>query len=340
MHVYERTFNMIHVMKKILILILTIFTFGCEGQEKPTQEVPNILLADSNTIANKTEKVTLPIKNVEEIPKITEIRDVKLQNLLVTEINKNASWKRLVNNELMSVGIVDLTDLSNPKFAGINDDNMMYAASLPKIAILLAAMDAIEKGELEYTKEVRKDMRLMISKSNNQASTRMIDRVGYKKIEEVLRSPKNQLYDEETGGGLWVGKRYGGGGDTYREPLKQLSHAATTKQVCSFYYQLAMGNLINDKRSKEMLTFMKDPALHHKFVNTLDKVAPNADVYRKSGSWRNYHSDSALVWGPKRRYIIVALIDDSYGEQIIRDLVEPLEKVMKKARSLEKESRI
>ena len=65
---------------------------------------------------------------------------------------------------------------------------------------------------------------------------------------------------KKSGGGLWVGKRYGGGGDTNREPLKNLSHAATTKQVCSFYYQLVMGKLVNEERSEEMLEIMKDPA--------------------------------------------------------------------------------
>lgn len=275
----------------------------------------------------------LPITEHEEIQPIGELQDEALQNLLEKEIMANKRWKSLVAKNRMSVGIVDLSDLSNIKYAGINDENMMYAASLPKIAILLAAMDAIENGELKDSKEIRKDLRAMISKSNNQASTRMIDRLGYDKIEKVLRSPRNNLYDEEVGGGLWVGKRYASGGPTHREPLKNLSHAATAKQVCSFYYQLAMGKLVSTERSKEMLDIMKDPALHHKFVNTLDKIAPKATVYRKSGSWRNYHSDSALVWGPKRKYIIVALIENNYGEQIIRELVEPLERVLKKSRT-------
>jgi len=276
----------------------------------------------------------LPLDKVDDIFPISQLQEKNLQKILDTEINSNPIWKGLVANKLMSVAVMDLSDPQNMKYAGINDSEMMYAASLPKIAILLAAMDAIDKGEMEYTKEIKKDLRLMISKSNNQASTRMIDRLGYKKIESVLRAPKRALYDEETGGGLWVGKRYASGGKTYREPLKNLSHAATTKQVCSFYYQLVLGNLVSDKSSKEMLKIMKDPALHHKFVNTLDKVAPDATVYRKSGSWKSYHSDSALVWGPKRKYIIVALIDNKFGEQIIRDLVIPLERVMKKSRSI------
>ncbi|MBV7267616.1 serine hydrolase [Winogradskyella luteola] len=322
-------------MKKIAFILCLILTYSCNSQTNPKGH-----LSDSTLTLKKKLDLQLPIETIDSISKIDDLRHSRLQSILEKEINKNAVWKGLVAKKLMAIGIVDMTDLSNIKYAGINDNNMMYAASLPKIAVLLAAMDAIDKGELEDSKEVRKDMRLMISKSNNKATTRMIDRVGYAKIEEVMRAPKHELYDEETGGGLWVGKRYGGGGDTNREPLKNLSHAATTKQVCSFYYQLAMGNLISNERSEEMLEIMKDPALHHKFVNTLDKIAPNAKVYRKSGSWKNYHSDSALVWGPKRRYIIVALIDNDFGESIIRNLVAPLEKVMKKERASVKQQKI
>ncbi|WP_299208586.1 serine hydrolase [uncultured Dokdonia sp.] len=289
--------------------------------------------------ANLCAQQTLPAVPDDPILPIAELQDATLQQLLSNEILKNPIWKQLIKSKQMSVGLVDLSDLNNIKYAGLNDRELMYAASLPKIAILLAAMDAIDKGELIETKEVKKDMRLMISKSNNQASTRMIDRVGYEKIEAVLRAPETMLYDEEAGGGLWVGKRYASGGRRYPEPLKGLSHAATTLQVCSFYYQLVLGNLVSTERSKEMLDIMKDPALHHKFVNTLDKVAPNATIYRKSGSWRNYHSDSALVWGPKRKYIIVALIDNNLGEQIIRDLVLPLESVLKKSKSASKKKK-
>jgi beta-lactamase class A len=171
----------------------------------------------------------------------------------------------------------------------------------------------------------------MISRSNNAATTRMIDRIGYDKIQQVLTSDDYNLYDKEFGGGLWVGKRYGGGGDTNREPLKNLSHAATVTQVCRYYYLMAQGKLINEERSKQMLDIMENPELHHKFVNTLDKVAPNARLFRKSGSWKNYHSDSVLVWDEttNRKYIIVALVEDSSGEQIIRDLVKPIEKVLR-----------
>lgn len=278
----------------------------------------------------------LPLKNGEDLGSLNEVNHNPLQVLLESEINSHPKWKKLVANKKMSIGVVDLNNLDNVEYAGINSENMMYAASLPKIAILLASMDAMEKCELKETPEVDRDLKMMISSSNNQAATRMIDRLGYQKIEDVLKSDEYKLYDKLKGGGLWVGKRYASAGPRNPDPMKGLSHAATVEQVCRFYYKMVTGNLVSEKRSKQMLDIMENSALHHKFVNTLDRIAPSARVFRKSGSWRNYHADSALVWGKGgRRYILVALVEDANGEQIIRDLVVPVEKVIKKSLSLE-----
>lgn len=255
----------------------------------------------------------------------------RLQSALDRVLNENPKWKKLIKQKRLSVGLVDMRDEYNTKFAHVNGKEMMYAASLPKIAILFAAMDAIDKGELIETKAVTRDMKLMIAKSNNQASTRMIDRVGYNKIASVLTDPRYALYDKSHGGGLWVGKRYAAGGARNPEPMKGLSHAATAEQVCRYYYLMAKGKLISPQRSQQMMDIMADPLLHHKFVNTLDKIAPRARLYRKSGSWSNFHSDSVMVESKSRNYILVALAEDAGGEQIIRKLVYAVEKAMKTA---------
>lgn len=254
----------------------------------------------------------------------------ELESDLLQAVNSNHEWARLIRNKKLAVGLIDLKDPNNIRFAAINGNEMMYAASLPKIAILLAAMDAFECGELEETPEIMADLDAMIRVSNNQASTRMIDRLGYDKIESVLTDSRYDLYDEDFGGGLWVGKRYAAGGARNPDPLKGLSHAATASQVCRFYYMLAMGKLVSAERSRQMLEIMDDPGLHHKFVNSIDRVAPQARVFRKSGSWKTYHADSVLVWGedPSRRYILVALAESPDGESIIRELVFVAEKVL------------
>lgn len=282
------------------------------------------------TSTSSTDNTEVEDRNGPVYKPLRTCKDQALQAALEQVLNKNPKWNRLIKSKKLSVGLVDMRDANNTKFAQINGKEMMYAASLPKIAILFAAMDAIENGELRETPEVRRDMHLMIAKSNNQASTRMIDRVGYAKIEAVLTDPRYALYDRKEGGGLWVGKRYAAGGARNPDPMKGLSHAATAEQVCRFYYMVAKGQLINEQRSQQMMEYLADPLLHHKFVHTLDKVAPKARLYRKSGSWSNFHSDSVLVWGdPSQRYVLVALTEDPQGEQIIRNLVYAAEKALK-----------
>ena len=284
------------------------------------------LLAIGLPLVGYSQDLPLSLKN-DKTP-LRQLADITLQLKLENKLVDNYALKSLISQKRMAVGLVDLSDINDIKFAQINGNEMMYAASLPKIAVLLASMDDMENGQLEESSAVKDDMRLMISKSNNQATTRMIDRVGFDKIESVLTSGKYGLYDEESGGGLWVGKRYAAGGETNREPLKNLSHAATATQVCRFYYMLLQGKLVNEKRSKQMLDIMENPSLHHKFVNTLNRIAPEAHLYRKSGTWKNYHSDSVLVWGEKRKYILTGLIQDDKGGNILKELVNQVEEVL------------
>lgn len=269
-----------------------------------------------------------------QIPALRNQRDAGLQAALQEQVNNNPTWSKLVREGRMAVGLVDMKNPTAARFASVNGEDMMYAASLPKIAVLLAATEAIERGELKETAAVRNDMWLMINKSNNAATTRMIDRVGFEKIAQVMQDPRYLLYDKEHGGGLWVGKRYAAGGKRSPDPMKGISHAATADQVCRYYYLLATGQLVSRSRSEQMLKYMGNPGLHHKFVNTLDRIAPAAQVYRKSGSWSVYHADSVLVWGPNRRYILVALVEDGSGEMICRQLVSSMERALDQSRLL------
>ena len=259
--------------------------------------------------------------------KLRDYRNANLEQRLRARILANPVWAKLFRAKKLSVGLVDMSDENAPRYATLNGKHMMYAASLPKIAVLAAAHDAIERGELAETATVRNDLRLMIAKSNNAATTRMIDRVGFENIERTMTDPEHKLYDPANGGGLWVGKRYAAGGRRYPDPMRGISHAATTDQICRYFYLLANGRLVSENSSAKMMGYLVDPELHHKFVNTLDRIAPNAKVYRKSGSWSVYHADVAMVQGPQRNYIMTALIEDPAGEQICRELAEVLDQL-------------
>lgn len=257
---------------------------------------------------------------------VTLRQNKTLQKNLEKVVAENPLWRHLVSEKKMAVSIVDLNDMQNIRYAAINGKHMIYAASLPKIAVLLSAIEAVEEGCLEYSPTLKQDLRLMIAKSNNAATTRIIEALGYDKIAETMTRAKYKLYDMQDGGGLWVGKKYAKAGYKKPDPLKGLSHAANVEQVARFYTMLAYGKLVNEYWSKEMMGYLIKPQINHKFVKTLNRIAPKADVYRKSGSWKQFHSDSALVYGENgRKYIIVALIEDSRGGDICSKFIPKAE---------------
>ncbi len=280
--------------------------------------------------AARAEAPELPLNLADGVYRpLYERVDATLQKALEIALQRVPEWRPLVRQKKLAVGVVDLAVPEQPRFARVNGNTMMYAASLPKIALLLAAYASFEDGSLEETPEVHRDLAAMIRTSDNAAATAVIDRLGFEKIARVMTDPRFRLYDRERGGGLWVGKRYAKQGRRVGDPLGGISHAATVTQVCRFYYLLATGQVLSPERSRQMLEDLADPGLHHKFVGVLERRAPLARLFRKSGTWKQWHSDSILVWGPGwRRYILTGMVESPQGDQILRDLVPVAERLL------------
>lgn len=231
----------------------------------------------------------------------------------------------------LAVALVDITDARQPRVAALNGDEMMYAASLPKIAILLGAFVEAEAGALELDADTRDSLTAMIRRSSNGEATRVLNRVGKGRLLEILQSEPYRFYDPLTNGGLWVGKEYGKAPAYRRDPLHNLSHGATVMQTARFYYLLETGRLVNPEFSGEMKAMLGKPAIRHKFVKGLEG-RPGARVYRKSGTWRQWHADSALVEDGGYKYIAVALAADERGGTWLTRLIGRLHDLVVPAR--------
>jgi len=228
----------------------------------------------------------------------------------------------------LSIALVDITDPQHPRVAAVNGDHMMYAASLPKIAILLGAFKRIENGEMVLDEETRDQLTKMIRFSSNQAATTMLNRVGKQYLADLLQSPEFLLYDRENNGGLWVGKEYGKQPAWKRDPLHNLSHGATAFQVARFYYLLETSQLLSPELTREMKAMLGQPGISHKFVKGLNESRPGSNIFRKSGSWRQWHADSAIVERDGRRYIAVALAQSPQGGQWLEHLIVGLDNLV------------
>jgi len=261
-----------------------------------------------------------------EYPSLWDRHDSGLQRQLDATL-ASLDLDKAVKNKKLSVALVDITNLNEPRLAEVNGDRMVYAASLPKIAILLGAFVDIEEGRMVLDSSTRKSLTQMVRVSSNQEATRMLNRVGKDHLLDILQSGKFNLYDPQVNGGLWVGKEYGKSPAFKRDPLHNLSHGATAMQVARFYYLLETGQLVNGGLSAEMKAMLGNPGIKHKFVKGL-AAFPDAKIYRKSGSWRQWHADSALVEADGRKYIIVGLAEDASGGAWLSRLIKPIHEFM------------
>ncbi len=273
----------------------------------------------------------LPVagRSADEYPKLRESIDPALQQQLEQLIREKGLWKA-VAQERLAVALVDITDVRKPRMAAVNGDVMEYAASLPKIAILLTAFVQIEQGKLKLDEKLEADMTKMIRYSSNAAATRVLNIVGREELLRTLQSPEFRLYDKRYGGGLWVGKAYATKGAYQRDPLHKISHGASVIQAARFFYLLETNRLVGPELTVKMKQILSDPAISHKFVKGIE-ARPGVKLYRKSGSWKQFHADCALVEYGAHKYIIVGLAEDLQGGRWLEELAAPLHDLVVKA---------
>ncbi len=231
----------------------------------------------------------------------------------------------------LSVAVVDITNLSSPRKAYANPNEMMYAASLPKIAILLGAFERIFRGDMQLNDKTWDELQQMIRYSSNEAATHLLQRVGKEFLANLLQSPRYRLYDPHMNGGLWVGKDYSASPAWKRDPLHNLSHGATALQVARFYYLLETGRLVSPGFSRLMKIILGNPAINHKFVKGLQATYPDARIFRKSGTWKEFHSDSGIIEHEGYRYIAVALTRSPDGGKWLSDLIVQLDTLVRRS---------
>ncbi|MEI9960930.1 MAG: serine hydrolase, partial [Limisphaerales bacterium] len=201
----------------------------------------------------------------------------------------------------------------------IHPDREEYAASIPKVGILLAYFQLHPAAATNLDAQTRHELGLMAKASNNEMASKFSHELGLKPIQAVLNA--YGFYDANHGGGIWVGKHYGKDGERYGDPVGDNSHAATVRQLLRYFLMLEQGKLVSPAASKTMREIFASPDIPHddiKFVKGL--AGRTVQIIRKWGSWENWLHDSAVVTGDGRHYILVALTEHPKGDEYLADL--------------------
>jgi beta-lactamase class A len=222
---------------------------------------------------------------------------------------------------------VGLLDLRTCRLAMIHPDHEMYGASVPKIGILLAYFQLHPAAATNLDAVTRHELGLMIKVSSNEMASKYSQELGLKQIRQVL--DLYHFYDTNHGGGIWVGKHYDLNTERVGSPVGDNSHAATVRQLLRFYLLLEQEKLVSPAASKTMLEIFASPDIppdNIKFVKALN--GRNVQILRKSGSWENWLHDTAIITGPGRHYILVALTQHPKGDKYLVDLAMAVDDLM------------
>lgn len=249
--------------------------------------------------------------------------DPALQSKL-EEIDKSIREPLGITTEQAAAGVLDLV---HGRVAMIHPDRIEYAASVPKVGILLAYFVEHPEAATKLDPTTKHELGLMAKASNNEMASKFSHQIGLKRIQAILDS--YGFYDKDHGGGIWVGKHYGKDSERYVDPVGNNSHAATVRQLLRFWLMLDQGKLVSPAASATMKEIFASPDIPFdqiKFVKGLS--GRDVTILRKWGTWEDWHHDSADVTGPGRHYILVGLTKHPKGDEYLEKLAAAVDDVL------------
>jgi beta-lactamase class A len=231
-----------------------------------------------------------------------------------------------MTTEQTAVGVLDLRKM---RLAMIHPDRIEYAASVPKVGILLAWFQLHPEAATTLDPTTRHELGLMAKASSNEMAAKFSRAMGLREIQQVLNA--QGFYDAARGGGIWVGKHYGPNSERIGDPVADHSHAATVRQLLRFWLLLEQRRLVSPAASDAMRAIFESPAIPHddlKFVRGL--AGRDVDIIRKWGSWQDWKHDSAVIRGPGRHYVLVALTKHPRGDEYLAELAREVDDLLRR----------
>jgi beta-lactamase class A len=250
--------------------------------------------------------------------------DPKLQAALES-IDAELRRRLGMSSEQAAAGLLDLRTL---RLAMIHPDREEYAASVAKVGILLAYFELHPAAATNLDATTRYELGLMAKLSSNEMAAKYSQQMGLRPIQDILN--KYGFYDASHGGGIWLGKHYGVSGERIGDPVGNNSHAATVRQLLRFFLLLEQGRLVSPAASQRLREIFESPGLPHDQIKFVKGLAGRTDlrIIRKWGTWEDWLHDSAVITGPERHYILVALTHHPKGDEYLEELTRQVDDLL------------
>jgi beta-lactamase class A len=257
--------------------------------------------------------------------------------------------------EQISLAVIDLMQ-RQPVFAGVNEDNFIYPASVYKMYVAMEILSQISSGQLTYfdpyavkapndvdiTREISYDPRpllhhddtvtihylldLMITRSDNSAANCLIDLAKRPNINQTML--RYNWHGSEVTRKFLKRKFEDPGYDTVKSTATCALHAA------DFMYKIETRTLVTPWVSMQLKSFLGMQLDTTKLSRGLPVTAT---FYHKTGWWSYYTHDVGIVDDGEVKYIIALFtpVTEDDARPMMKDLSSRIYNLMKR-RSLKK----
>ncbi len=171
------------------------------------------------------------------------------------------------------------------------NNKQMQSASLIKLFIMATAYEEIEKGTLNKA-EVIDDIKIMINNSDNDAANRMIDRLGFDKINNYINS--HEYTSTQIHRKMLQGTE---NGDNYTSVL----------DVGKLLEEMYRGRCVSESASQEMIEILKSQTLTSKIPAGVPSGVQTAN---KTGELSTVENDAAIVYKDGAPYVVVIMSNE------------------------------
>lgn len=241
--------------------------------------------------------------------------EARIEGPLETQIEryiKSLRAKSVISrNERTAWVVYDLT--SSQKLASINENSSLQAASMIKPYLALAFFHQVEAGRIIYGSKSRRQMELMIQKSNNDSTNWVMKQTGGPAATAALLKRHYPALCQQ----LHLVEYIPAGGRTYR-------NRGSAGDYTRFLQALWKRQL---PRSEEILRIMGLPGIDRLYTDA-KRVPSGTRVYNKTGSTAMCCGDMGILVARGRNgrtypYLVVGIIESSsrsksYGSWISR----------------------
>jgi beta-lactamase class A len=204
---------------------------------------------------------------------------------------------KLEPDERTGWSVYDFT--TGEKLVTINEDEQFQTASLVKPFIAAAFFAKVEKGELTYTRESRRQMERMIQHSNNASTNWIMRRVGGpQEVQRVLKQQYPGIFQE-----IQLVEYIPAGGKTYR-------NKASVHDYSRFLYALWKEEIAGAREIKRLMALPGRDRIY----TGVRGVPKGTKVYNKTGSTARICGDMGILnvkgadgkWYP---YTVIGIIE-------------------------------